>query len=181
MLIDYLIQISKLPLPILRLPAEERFSALINGIWDSRSHRTTGNHDKESRRIEPIKWKAIKLSRLGSGPRGVQGRGWKDAHSAIKIVGTYRSRKNRERSAARIQYLQHPMAKPKRSPEEGLFGKVKFFLSLENPRYKYPPANELEEEETNMTEEPPELLLAVIEVFEVEYTSDKVLLRTKER
>lgn len=171
LLIDYLIQISKLPLQILRLPKEDQFQALLEGI------SLSGDKD-HTLGIEPIKWRAVKLSRIGTGRRGVYGRGWKDAHATVKIVGTYRTRKNRERSAARIQYLAHPIALPSRSPDKGLFGEVKFFISLENPRHIYEPANDLEREEIDLSAEPKELIVALVEQIDVEYTSDMILLRT---
>ncbi|RPA72068.1 hypothetical protein BJ508DRAFT_335416 [Ascobolus immersus RN42] len=126
----------------------------------------------ENAGLDPIKWKALKISRFGKGRKG---------------------NPNRERSAARVQFLKNPFEVPIRSPDSN-FGEVLFFLSVENPmsllrgldesdyaelrkgpvqRRNLPAASARDERN------PKELILAYVEIIEIEYTSDRVLLRTK--
>lgn len=158
--------------------------------------RTSGNEEEQFQILEkigmdPIKWKALKISRFGTGRKGV-GSGWRDGLRPVKVVGRENGHPNRERNASRIQYLDHPLSEATRSPDSK-FGEILFFLSVENPETLYRdskkgyigkhPRNEPIDDDGRMfdngtsckTQEM--LILALVEIIKTEYTSDRFLLR----
>lgn len=91
---------------------------------------------------EPMKWKALRVQRFGVGRGG--GLGWRGATNGFKVVGSLKERKDRERSAAHIQYTSlskppvgpaTPESVPPDRSDKSLFGKVEFFVTIENPLY----------------------------------------------